>query len=84
MTDWISALQLDSARAVTAGSEAALCDAVRRGADLRIYTEFRHIDLDSPNDEAVREVGRRHHDLAPAGRYPRRFRTEAVHVDLPV
>jgi hypothetical protein len=59
MTDWTCALQLDSARSVTAGSEAALCDAVRRGADLRIYTEFRHnehIDLDSPNDEVVREV----------------------------
>jgi hypothetical protein len=36
-----------------------LCDAIRRGADLRIYTEFRHnehIDVTSDNPELIREV----------------------------
>lgn len=37
---WQCALELDSDEAVVSGSEAELCDAVRRGADLRVYTEF--------------------------------------------
>jgi hypothetical protein len=42
MTRWKSVLELDSHREVTAGSPNALCAAIRRGADLRIYTEFIH------------------------------------------
>jgi hypothetical protein len=56
---WKSVLELSSNREITSGSEAELYQAIRRGADLRIYTEFRfneHVDLDSPNSEIVREV----------------------------
>ena len=59
MAQWKSVLELASDRTVTAGSEAALCDAVRRGADLRIYTEFihnEHVDPTSANGELVQEV----------------------------
>lgn len=59
MSDWNCALELDSRRSVTQGRECALRDAIRRGADLRIYTEFRfneHIDVDSAHTEIVREV----------------------------
>ena len=56
---WTRALELGADRSIAAGSETALCDAVRRGADLRIYTEFRHnehIDVTSDNPEVIREV----------------------------
>jgi len=56
---WTLALGLNRDRSITVGSEAALCDAIRRGADLRICTEFRHnehIDVTSSNSEIVREV----------------------------
>ncbi|HIG55640.1 MAG TPA: hypothetical protein EYQ18_17000 [Candidatus Handelsmanbacteria bacterium] len=59
MTAWTCALTLDAARQTIAGSEIALTDAIRRGADLRVYTEFhhnQHIDTASANDELVREV----------------------------
>lgn len=52
-------LTLDGDRAVRAGSFAALADAIRRGADLRIATAFRHnehIDTGSASAELVREV----------------------------
>ena len=57
--DWTSALKLDTNRQVIDGSSKALADAVRDGADLRIYTEFchnEHIDVTSDNDELIREV----------------------------
>ncbi|MBI4623205.1 MAG: hypothetical protein HY736_08305 [Verrucomicrobia bacterium] len=50
---------LDRERRRVSGSAAALVAAVRRGADLRIYTEFRHnehIDTKSDNPELIREV----------------------------
>lgn len=59
MADWTCALELDVHRTVVAGSGEALCEAIGRGADLRIYTEFRyneHRDVDSENPEIVREV----------------------------
>lgn len=59
MTSWKSVLELDPSRKIIAGSESMLCDAIRRGADLRIYTEFRHnehIDLTSKNPELIQEV----------------------------
>lgn len=37
---WSTVLELAPDRSVVAGSKAALADAIRRGADLRIYTEF--------------------------------------------
>ena len=59
MEGWTCALELDESRSVTSGSPAKLRDAVRRGADLRIYTEFRHnehIEPGSDNAEIVKEV----------------------------
>ena len=56
---WRCVLERDAARTITAGSEKALCHAIRRGADLRVYTEFRHnehIDVSSDNAELVKEV----------------------------
>src|SRR5262249_41386271 len=41
------------------GSEKALIDAIRRGADLHVVTQFRfneHIDVDSDDDSPLREV----------------------------
>lgn len=59
MSDWTCVLELDSSRKVVGGSHGALCEAIRRGADLRIYTEFRHnehIDTASDNPELIQEV----------------------------
>lgn len=59
MTKWQPVLTLNSRREVTGGSPDALCCAIGRGADLRIYTEFihnEHIDPASANDELIREV----------------------------
>ena len=52
-------LELDMQRNIVDGSPEALRDAIRRAADLRIYTEFRHnehINAASPNNEMIREV----------------------------
>lgn len=52
-------LTLNSDRTIRAGSPAALADAIRRAADLRIATEFRHnehIDTSSDSRELIREV----------------------------
>jgi len=59
MSDWTCVLELDRNRKITGGSETSLADAVRRGADLRIYTEFynhEHLDVKSKNTELVKEV----------------------------
>lgn len=59
MASWTSVLELDRRRAATSGSDKALCDAIGRGADLRILTEFiynEHIDPRSANAEIVSEV----------------------------
>ena len=59
MATWTCVLELDSDRRVLSGSAAALSQAIARGADLRIYTEFRHnehIDVTSDNPERIREV----------------------------
>jgi hypothetical protein len=60
---WLAALTLASDRTVTGGSQQALAAAIGRGADLRVYTEFRfeeHIvpggDGDATHDGIVREV----------------------------
>ena len=56
---WTCVLELDASRSVVAGSGKALVDAIRRGADLRIGTEFHHnehIDTNSTSAERVREV----------------------------
>jgi hypothetical protein len=59
MSTWKSVLELGSDRSLIGGSQQALGDAIRRGADLRIYTEFRHnehLDPASDNAEIVQEV----------------------------
>lgn len=59
MSDWHSVLELNRDRSVAAGSADALRSAIRHGADLRIYTEFRHNEHIAPgstNTELVQEV----------------------------
>lgn len=57
--NWECVLALDKDRILTSGSAEALSDAIRCGADMRIYTEFRHnehIDTQSENPELIKEV----------------------------
>ncbi len=59
MTRWTCACVLDSSGTLIEGSHDALADALRRGADLRIQTEFihnQHIDVNSNSAERIREV----------------------------
>ena len=59
LSSWECVLQLNAAREVIGGSQAALVDAVRNGADLRIYTEFlhnEHVDVTSADGDLVQEV----------------------------
>ena len=59
MARWRCVLELDGRRSVASGSHKALCDAIGRGADLRVLTEFvynEHIDPRSQHAELVREV----------------------------
>ncbi|MSP14747.1 MAG: hypothetical protein EXR62_17535 [Chloroflexi bacterium] len=86
MADWKCELELSSDRVVTAGSEAALCDAIRRGADLRIYTEFRHnehIDVTSDNPELIREVAEFRETVLLEDRWAAGFMTLRQPVNLP-
>ncbi len=56
---WNCVLTLDANRRIVAGDPQRLREALGRGADLRIYSEFRHnehIDTASHNDELVRET----------------------------
>jgi len=58
MTVWQNVLELNEQRESVHGSPEALCDAIRRGADLRVGTAFRHnehIDTASENNELIRE-----------------------------
>ena len=53
MSEWTKVLELDHDRAIAAGSEEALADSIRGGADLRIGTQFlhgEHIDPSSDSD----------------------------------
>ncbi len=57
--NWRCVLGLDKDRKLISGKEEDLKAAISRGADLRIYTEFRHnehIDTNSDCNELVREV----------------------------
>jgi hypothetical protein len=59
---WKTVLELAPDRSVVAGSKAKLADAIRRGADLRIYTEFLYEEHILPGggdpalDGLIREV----------------------------
>jgi hypothetical protein len=59
MCVWKDILKLDQNRRVIKGTSFTLCEAIKCGADLRIYTEFKygeHIELGSSNLELVQEV----------------------------
>ena len=59
LQDWKLVCSLNKKRELVFGSDETLSNAIRRGADLRIYTEFRHsehIDRTSKNPELVQEV----------------------------
>ena len=59
MNAWKNPLTLNSDRTIRDGSAEALASSIRRGADLRIYTDFRHnehIDVLSKNPELVGET----------------------------
>lgn len=56
---WFMAVELNAAREITKGSTTGLLKAIQNGADLRIYTEFRHnehIDTNSTSNELIKEV----------------------------
>lgn len=56
---WREAVVLNQQRQVVSGTNEALAAAIRRGADLRVYTEFRHnehVDPKSASRELIREV----------------------------
>lgn len=56
---WRCVLELDAARRPVRGSASALASAIGAGADLRVYTEFRHdehVDPHSDCDELVQEM----------------------------
>lgn len=56
---WKNVLTLDAQRRVIGGGPQALRDAIGRGADLRIYSEFRHnehIDTASSSNELIQET----------------------------
>jgi hypothetical protein len=84
---WQCVLELDQERHIKSGAEAALCDAIRGGADLRVYTEFRHnehIDLTSDNPEIVKEVSEFRVTCLLDDRWTAGFMTLRQPVDLPV
>ena len=56
---WRCVMVLDRNRRLVSGSAEALVASIRSGADMRIYTEFRHnehIDTKSDNPELIQEV----------------------------
>ena len=56
---WKEVLTLGSDREIISGSNLSLVSAIRGGADLRVYTEFRHnehIEPGSSNSELIKEV----------------------------
>ena len=56
---WKNVLEYNFDKKITGGSCEALKSAVKGGADLRIYTEFKHnehIDISSKNHELIKEV----------------------------
>lgn len=86
MTKWHPVLALNSRREVINGSPGALCGAISRGADLRIYTEFihnEHIDPTSANDELIREVSEFRATYLVEGRWTAGIMTLRQPISLP-
>ena len=79
-------LTLNGDRSVASGSPAALVNAIRRGADLRIGTAFRHnehIDTNSPNSELIEEVAEFRQTLLIEDTWAAGIMTLRMPVELP-
>jgi hypothetical protein len=79
-------LTLNGDRTIGAGSTAALADAIRRAADLRVATEFRHnehIDTSSDSRELIREVAEFRATYLLEDRWSAGIMTLRQPVDLP-
>lgn len=79
-------LTLNSDRTVRSGSFAALGEAIRRGADLRIGTAFRHnehIDVTSDSPELIEEVAEFRETVLLDNRWAAGIMTLRVPVELP-
>ena len=86
MDTWRTVLELDEKRAVIGGSERALREAVGRGADLRIYTEFyyhEHIRPGSANRELMKEVSDFRTTYLVDGRWAAGIMTLRMPIDPP-
>lgn len=83
---WRTVLELDDTRSVIGGSERALGEAVGRGADLRIYTEFyhhEHIRPGSANRELMKEVSDFRTTYLVDGRWTAGIMTLRMPIDPP-
>lgn len=79
-------LTLNADRSARSGSVTALADAIRRGADLRIGTSFRHnehIDTGSGDNELIEEVAEFRETLLIEDRWSAGIMTLRVPVELP-
>lgn len=79
-------LTLNSDRSVRSGSTTDLVDAIRRGADLRIGTAFRHnehIDPRSDNNELIEEVAEFRQTMLLDDRWAAGIMTLRMPVELP-
>ncbi len=86
MSLWTYVLELNSKREIVSGSEKMLCDAVDRGADVRIYTEFRHnehIDPSSTDNDLIQEVSEFRETCLVDKRWTAGFMTLRQPVSLP-
>lgn len=87
MKRWTNILELNRARDRVSGSEAALCAAIRNGADLRIETAFKHhehVDTSSVNAELVNEVSEFRETYLLENRWVAGFMTLRQPVTVPV
>ena len=87
MPDWKCVLELNEDRSPVAGSSHSLSEAIRRGADLRIYTEFRHnehLDVTSSSAELVGEVAEFRITYLVDGRWVAGIMNLRQPVDLPL
>jgi hypothetical protein len=85
-SSWTLAYGLDAKRKPVAGSAAKLADAIRRGADLRIGTAFRHnehIDTSSKSKELVQEVAEFRTTYLLGDRWTAGFMTLRLPISLP-
>ena len=79
-------LTLNSDRSIRSGSTTDLVDAIRRGADLRIGTAFRHnehIDTTSPSSELIEEVAEFRQTMLLDDRWAAGIMTLRMPVELP-